>query len=303
MKDLIIIGSGPAGLSAAVYAQRAMLDQVVLEKEAFGGGQIVTTDRIDNYLGLFGTSGYDLSVRFKEHAEELGVAFEEGQVTSIEDRGDHKVLHLEDGTDREAKAVLIATGATHKKLGAAGEEELAGAGVSYCATCDGAFFRGRIVAVVGGGDVALEDALYLSNLCEKVYLIHRRDGLRGAKILQDKIRQTKNIEFLPFYEIASVEGDGMVEKIHIRQNQTGEEKDLAVSGVFIAIGMEPQAAFAKGVVQMDAAGYIKAGEDCRTSCLGIYAAGDIRTKSLRQVVTAVADGAVAVASLEEDRNR
>lgn len=302
-KDLVIIGSGPAGLSAAVYAQRAMLDQVVLEKEVFSGGQIVTTDRIDNYLGLYGENGYDLSVKFREHADALEVPFLQKEVTQIIDHKDYKEVHLEDGEVLETKAVLIATGAKHKQLDVPGEAELMGAGVSYCATCDGAFFRKKTVAVVGGGDVALEDALYLSKMCEKVYLIHRREGLRAAKILQNKIFEAENIEFLPYYEVKEICGEKKVESVKLVQNQTEEEKTLEISGIFIAIGMEPQSALVKELVDTDAAGYIQAGEDCRTSVNGIYAAGDVRTKPLRQVVTAVADGAVAITSLEQDLNQ
>lgn len=299
MKDLIIIGSGPAGLSAAVYAQRAMLDQVVIEK-GFSGGQIVTTEQVDNYLGLYGENGYDLAMRFKDHADQLGVPFLEAEVTQITDRGDHKEVHLEGGEVLTAKSVILATGANHKPLGVPGETEFSGAGVSYCATCDGAFFRNRTVAVVGGGDVALEDALYLSKLCEKVYLIHRRDELRGAKLLQQRVFDAENIEFLGSSEITQITGSGMVEQITVADKKSGTARELAVSGVFIAVGMEPQNALVQGLVALDDAGYIIAGEDCRTSVPGIYAVGDIRTKQLRQVVTAVADGAVAVSSLEQD---
>ena len=298
-KDLIIIGSGPAGLSAAVYAQRAMLDQVVIEK-GFSGGQIVTTEQVDNYLGLFGENGYDLAMRFKDHADQLGVPFLEAEVTQITDRGDHKEVHLEGGEVLTAKSVILATGANHKPLGVPGETEFSGAGVSYCATCDGAFFRNRTVAVVGGGDVALEDALYLSKLCEKVYLIHRRDELRGAKLLQQRVFDAENIEFLGSSEITQITGSGMVEQITVADRKSSTARELAVSGVFIAVGMEPQNALVQGLVALDDAGYIIAGEDCRTSVPGIYAVGDIRTKQLRQVVTAVADGAVAVSSLEQD---
>lgn len=301
-KDLVIIGSGPAGLSAAVYAQRAMLDQVVIEKEPFSGGQIITTERIDNYLGLYGMGGYELAMKFREHADALSVPFLEGEVTAINDDGEVKQITLASRETIETKAVLFATGARHKTLSVKGEKELAGAGVSYCATCDGAFFRGKTTAVVGGGDVALEDALYLSNICEKVYLIHRRDGLRGAKMLQQKIKETENIEFLPFYEVQEICGDGKVEKVILKQNQTGETRNLELSGIFIAIGMDPQNEAAQGLVNLDATGYIVAGEDCRTSLAGIYAAGDIRTKQLRQVVTAVADGATAISSIEQDSN-
>lgn len=300
MKDLVIIGSGPAGLSAAVYAQRAMLDQVVIEKEMFSGGQIVTTECIDNYLGLPGESGYDLSVKFREHADRLGVPFVEGEVSDILDREDFLEIQLDDGETIETKAIILATGARHRLLGVKGEEELAGAGVSYCATCDGAFFQKKQVAVVGGGDVALEDALYLSNLCERVYLIHRRDTLRGSKILQKKIFETKNITFLPDYEVNEICGEKKVEKIILHSNISKENRELEVSGVFIAVGMLPQSDLVQGLVERDSAGYVLAGEDCRTSHERIYAAGDVRTKGLRQVVTAVADGAIAVNSVEQD---
>ncbi len=299
MKDLIIIGSGPAGLSAAVYAQRAMLDQIVIEK-GFSGGQIVTTEQVDNYLGLFGENGYDLAMRFKNHADQLGVPFLEAEVTQIADAGDRKEVHLGSGGVLTAKAVILATGANHKPLGVPGEADLTGAGVSYCATCDGAFFRNKIVAVVGGGDVALEDALYLSKLCEKVYLIHRRDELRGAKVLQQRVFDTENIEFLGSSQITQITGTNMVEQITVEDKKSGDTRDIALSGVFIAVGMEPQNALVQGLAALDDAGYIIAGEDCRTSVPGIYAVGDIRTKQLRQVVTAVADGAVAVSSLEQD---
>ena len=299
-KDLIIVGSGPAGLSAAVYAQRAKLDQVVIEKEMFSGGQIVTTDRVDNYLGLYGESGYDLAVKFREHADKLGVTFMEDEVAKINDKGEYKEVYLISGKVIETKAIIIATGANHRKLKVKGEMELTGAGVSYCATCDGAFFKGKNVAVAGGGDVALEDALYLSNLCEKVYLIHRREELRASKEIQQKVMLKDNIEFMPFYEIKEINGENKVENILICQNQTGENVNLDVSGVFIAIGMEPQSEFLNGVVELDKAGYIKAGEDCRTSAPGIYAAGDVRTKDLRQIITAVSDGAYAISSLEKD---
>ena len=300
MKDIVIIGSGPAGLSAAVYAKRATLDEVVVEKEMISGGQIIVTDRIDNYLGDYGVSGYDLSVKFREHADKLDVPFMEGNITSIEDKGDYKQVILENGNIVNAKAVVIATGATHKKLNVSGEDSLSGAGVSYCATCDGAFFKGKTVAVVGGGDVALGDALYLSNICDKVYLIHRRDGLRGAKVLQERVFAKDNIEFMPFYEVDEICGENSVEELILHDNRTNEKSKLNVSGIFIAVGMKPQSELVKNLVKLDDAGYICAGEDCRTSVKGIYAAGDARTKSLRQIVTAVADGAVAISSVEED---
>ncbi len=298
MYDLVIVGSGPAGLSAAVYAKRAMLDVVVIEKEVFSGGQIINTEQVDNYLGLMGINGYELATKFKEHAEALGVPFRQESVTAAADKGEYKTVELKSGEVLETKAVLIATGAKHKHLGVIGEQEFTGAGVSYCASCDGAFFRGKDVAVVGGGDVALEDALYLARGCRKVYLVHRRDSFRAAKVLQEKAEQTENIEFLPFYEVAGINGEGMVSSVRLVQNKTGEEKEIEVSGIFIAIGMEPETGFIKEAVKLDSAGYVVADETGVTSTAGIFAAGDVRTKALRQVVTAVSDGANAVTSIE-----
>ena len=303
MRDLVIIGSGPAGLSAAVYAKRAKLDVVVLEKAGYSGGQIVSTEQVDNYLGLPEIDGFTLGSKFREHADMLETEFIDEEVTKIEKIADaegkkaYKVI-LDEGEAIETKTIIAATGASHRKLGAEGEKEFTGTGVSYCATCDGAFFKKKITAVVGGGDVALEDALYLSSLCEKVYLIHRRDEFRAAVNIQQKVKETSNIELLTFYEIKEIKGDKKVSSIKLVQNKTGEEKELEVSGVFVAVGMEPVTDIFKEHVELDKTGYIKAGEDCKTSTDGIFAAGDIRTKPLRQVVTAVADGATAVQSVE-----
>lgn len=299
VKDLIIVGSGPAGLSAAVYGKRATLNELVIEKDIYGGGQIAVTDRVDNYLGLYGENGYDLAMKFKDHAKALEVPFVEGEIKSIK-AGEVKEVTLANGEVYYSKAVFIATGAKHKNIGCKGEKEFTGAGVSYCATCDGAFFRKKTVAVVGGGDVALQDALYLANICEKVYLIHRRDTLRGAKVLQQRVFETENIEFLPNYEVKEITGDGQVEEILINNNKTLEDKKLEVSGIFIAVGMEPITEIVKDVVELDKSGYIVADESCRSNVKGIYAIGDVRTKQLRQLVTAVADGAVAVSSFESD---
>ena len=290
MRDLVIIGSGPAGLSAAVYAKRAKLDVVVIEKAGYSGGQIVSTEQVDNYLGLPETDGFTLGSKFREHADMLET-----------EKKAYRII-LNAGESVETKTIIAATGASHRKLGAAGEEELTGTGVSYCATCDGAFFKKKVTAVVGGGDVALEDAIYLSALCEKVYLIHRRDEFRAAVNIQQKVKETPNIEILPFYEIKEIKGDNKVSSIKLVQNKTGEEKELEVSGVFVAVGMKPVTDIFKDYVELDKTGYIKAGEDCKTSSEGIFAAGDIRTKPLRQVVTAVADGATAVQSVERYLN-
>lgn len=298
MYDLIIIGNGPAGLSAAVYGKRAMLNMLVIGRKAFAGGQIINTEQVDNYLGMFETKGYEMALAFRKHAESLGVAWQDGIVTAVADKGAYKTVILESGETIETKSVLVATGARYKQLGVVGEQELTGAGVSYCATCDGAFYRGKDVVVVGGGDVALEDALYLAKGCRKVYLVHRRDGFRAAKVLQDRVKKTENIEFLPFYEVTEIGGNGAVEVVRVKQNQTGEEKTLPVSGIFVAIGMEPETDFVKAVVETDKAGYIVADETGETATKGIFVAGDVRTKRLRQIATAVSDGANAIHSIE-----
>ena len=298
MRDLVIVGSGPAGLSAAVYAKRAMMDVVVLEKEAFSGGQIVNTEQVDNYLGLPGISGFDMGMKFREHADTFGVEFDDREVTAIEDHGDYKKVSLENGSSIETKAVLIATGAKHRKLGVPGEEEFTGAGVSYCATCDGAFFRNKEVAVVGGGNIALEDALYLSKMCSKVHLIHRRDELRAAKSLQKKLMALPNVEIIWDTVVNEIYGEDQVEALFIENKKTGAKKHLPVDGVFVAVGMKPNTNMVPDEIKKDEAGYIVADENCVTNVTGIFAAGDVRTKMLRQIITAAADGANAVESVQ-----
>ena len=225
MRDLVIIGSGPAGLSAAVYAKRAKLDVVVIEKAGYSGGQIVSTEQVDNYLGLPEIDGFTLGSKFREHADMLETEFIDEEVTKIEKIADaegkkaYKVI-LDEGEAIETKTIIAATGASHRKLGAEGEKEFTGTGVSYCATCDGAFFKKKITAVVGGGDVALEDALYLSSLCEKVYLIHRRDEFRAAVNIQQKVKETSNIELLTFYDIKEIKGDKKVSSIKLGQRKS-----------------------------------------------------------------------------------
>ena len=298
MYDLVIIGSGPAGLSAAVYAKRACLSVLVIEKEAFAGGQMVYTEEVDNYLGLNAKSGFELAESFKQHALDLDVSFAEGAVEKIVPKDGKWSLHMESGEEIETKTVLLATGATHRKLGVPGEETFAGVGVSYCATCDGAFFRGKSVAVVGGGDVALEDALYLANICEQVYLIHRRNELRGTKVLQNQVFANEKITFLGESEVTEITGDKQVSGISVHNKVTDETKELSVAGVFIAVGMEPQSDLYAPLLSLEH-GYVPAGEDCATEKDGLYVAGDVRTKRLRQIVTAVADGANAVHSIQE----
>ena len=298
MYDLIIIGSGPAGLSAAVYGKRAGLNLLVIEKSGMSGGQVLTTYEVDNYLGLPGINGFDMGMQFRAHADKLEVNFSEETVIHIEDGAEYKKV-VTDKSTYETKTVLIATGASHAKLNVPGEEELAGMGVSYCATCDGAFFRNRTVAVVGGGDVAAEDAIFLARGCKKVYLVHRRDKLRAANILQKHLQEQSNVEILWNHVVTSIEGDGQTEKMQLRSTKDDSTKEKEIDGIFIAVGIHPNSDFVEGLLEMDEKGYIQAGEDGQTSVKGIFAAGDVRTKKLRQIITAVADGANAVTSIQE----
>ena len=296
--DLIIIGSGPAGLAAAIYAQRAKLETLVIEKAMVSGGQVLTTYEVDNYPGLPGMGGFDLGMKLREHADNLGAVFAEDEVFKIEDGGDGGLKRVIcDKETYEAKALILATGAHHRKLGAPGEEEFAGAGVSYCATCDGAFFRNKETAVVGGGDVAVEDAIFLARMCKKVYVVHRRDQLRAAKSLQEKLLSMPNVEMVWNSVADEIIGEGQVKGLKITNVKTEEKRTLEVQGVFIAVGITPESQAFEGLVEMEH-GYIKAGEDCVTSAPGIFAAGDVRTKPLRQIITAAADGANAVTSVE-----
>lgn len=301
MYDVVIIGSGPAGLSAAVYARRAKLKTLVIEKAGYSGGQIVNTSDVDNYLGLQGIDGFEMAMKFRSHAEHFEAEFLDDEVLTIKDnQNDGFDILLNSENVISTRSIIIATGAGYSKLGIVGEAEYTGKGVSYCATCDGAFYREKIAAVVGGGDVALEDALYLANMASKVYLIHRRDELRGAKSLQDKVFATENIEFIPNTIVEKINGaDGIVSSITIKNIINDEVRNLEINGIFVAIGMKPESNFVKGLVDMDSSGYIVAGEDGVTSRNGIFVAGDVRTKKLRQVITAVSDGANAVASVEK----
>lgn len=296
--DLIIIGSGPAGLCAAIYGERARLSCITIEKNYMSGGQVMNTYEVDNYPGLPGINGFDMAEAFQEHAKKLGAQFVTDEVVEIkEEEGLKKVTTLKQ--TYYTKTILISTGATHRKLSVKGEEELSGMGVSYCATCDGAFFKDKTVAVVGGGDVAVEDAIFLSRNCEKVYLIHRRDQLRAARVLQETA--LKNEKIVPIWDniVTEIVGDDQVEAIKLNNVKTQEVSELKVDGVFVAVGIKPETEWLEGLLELDENGYIKAGEDCKTSLPGIFVAGDVRTKPLRQIITAAADGANAITSVQE----
>lgn len=296
--DLVIIGSGPAGLSAAVYAQRACLSTIIIEKTGMSGGQILTTTEVDNYPGLPGIGGFDLGMKMREHVDNLNGQFMTGEVVKITNFPDHKAIAMADGSTVNARTIIIATGASHRKLNIPGEETLTGAGVSYCATCDGAFFRNRTTAVIGGGDVAVEDAIFLARLCKKVYVVHRRDSFRAARVLSDRLLSLENVEVLWNCIPLEITGEGSVSGLNIQNKQTQENISLSVDGVFVAVGMEPNTDVYKGLVALDPTGYIIADETCRTNVPGIFAAGDVRTKQLRQVVSAASDGANAVYSVQ-----
>lgn len=295
--DTLILGSGPAGLTAAIYAARTGLRAATIEKNMMSGGQIVNTSQIDNYPGLRGMSGFDLGQKFREDAEASGAPFIEDNITEVSLDGPEKVLTGESGETYRTRTLIIAAGARHSELGVPGEAEFAGRGVSYCAVCDGAFFRGKTVAVIGGGDTALMDAIYLTRICAKVYVIHRRDAFRGAKVLQDTLLDAENAEVLWDTVVDRVAGDGRVDYLVIRNKKSGEVRELPACGVFIAVGIVPESEMFRGKIRMDERGFIEAGENGETSVPGVYAAGDVRTKQLRQVITAAADGANCVQSV------
>ena len=295
--QVLIIGGGPAGYTAAVYALRAGLSCAIIEKLA-PGGQMATTSNIENYPGFSAISGWELTEKMREQALALGAAELFGEVTGGDLSASPKRVTTADG-EILGDTVIIATGAKPRKLGTAREEELLGRGVSYCATCDGMFFRGKTVAVCGGGNTAFEDALYLSNLCEKVYLIHRRDAFRASAVYVKQAEKKENIEFIKDSAVSALLGEKSLSSIEVKNLKTGELTELPITGLFVAIGRDPDTAAFKGILSMDEAGYIAAGEDTKSSLPGVFAAGDVRTKPLRQVVTACADGAVAAKFAEE----
>ena len=291
MYDIIIVGAGPAGMTAAIYAQRAGKKALMIDKAGYGGN-IVTTPSIENYPGLKDISGADFAQALYDQATGFGAEYQFAEVTGITDAAGVKTVHTDAG-DFDAKAVIIATGQTFRKLGLDREDKLVGSGVSFCATCDGMFFRGRDVAVIGGGNTALEDAEYLAGVANKVYLIHRRDNFRGEQHIVERLKKLENVEFVLNSTPVRFIGDGQVEGLVVKNNETGEERELAVQGVFEAVGQIPQNANFKDIADLDEAGYIKAAEDCVTDHTGIFVAGDCRTKKIRQLDTAAADGTIA----------
>ena len=298
MIDVLIIGAGPAGLSAAIYAERAGKHAVCLEALTVGG-QIVNTPEIENYPGIKKTSGFEFSMALFEQATELGAEIIYEKAARIEEKPGSDtdkstyVVTTQSGKEFECRSVILATGAKNRHLGLAREEELIGKGISYCATCDGAFFKGKDVAVNGGGNTALEDALFLSNYCNKVYIIHRRDQFRGEPKNLEALKGKDNIEYILDSTVTELIGEDRLEKVAVKNKNTGDIKEIPVSGLFIAIGQEPDNKPFASVVELDEKGYIKANESCKTQMSGVFVAGDCRTKAVRQLTTAASDGAVA----------
>lgn len=293
--DLIILGAGPAGLSASIYAKRAMMDFLILEKW-FPGGEIANTFEVENYLGVNKLSGMELANNMVKHVEDLGIEITVDPVVSVDFTQKIKKI-ITEKTTYLTKTVLISTGASARKLNVPGENRLNGYGVTYCATCDGFLYKDKTVAVVGGGDVAVEDAIYLSRICKKVYLIHRRDKLRAVKALQDRMFKLSNVEVIWDSTVEEIKGNDFVEKISVLNKKTNEIKDIEVNGCFIAIGHTPNIDFLNNQVDLIDGSWIKTDSRLETNVLGVYAAGDIRDSYLRQIAMSVSDGALAVSSL------
>lgn len=290
--DVIIIGAGPAGMTAAVYASRANLNTLMLER-GVPGGQMSDTEAVENYPGFDSILGPDLANKMFEHSQKFGAKYAFGDVKEVKDHGDYKEVITGDKTYK-AKAVIIATGAEHRKLGVPGEEEYAGRGVSYCAVCDGAFFRDGEIAVIGGGDSAVEEGMYLTRFAKKVTIIHRRDQLRAQKILQERAFQNEKIEFIWDTVVEKINGkDGKVSSLTLKNVKTGETKEFETDGVFIYIGTDPLSEPFKSLGIVNEDGYIPTNENMETKVPGIFAAGDVREKELRQIVTATGDGSIA----------
>lgn len=291
MYDLVIIGGGPGGITAGIYAKRALLKTICFEKEVVGG-QIAVSDIIENYPGFPSLSGAELAEKFHEHAKAFDLEIQQKTVTSLKQVGKHHLVTLSDGTEIETKAVIISTGAHPRKLGCKGEDEFFGKGVSYCATCDGNFFRNQDVAVIGGGDTAVKDSIYLSRIVNKVELVHRRDELRAEKILRKRVFELENVNTNWFNELKEIKGDKMgVSSIEIENNKTKEITEIPVTGVFIFVGITPNTSTFD--VNKDKGGFIITNEKMETNVSGVFAIGDCRVTPLMQVATAVGDGAIA----------
>lgn len=288
--DVIIVGAGIAGMTAAIYARRANKSTLVLESKTYGG-QIINTFNIANWPGEPGISGVDLSQNIYKQVEDLGAEVEFSEVITVKDNGETKEIETDDGK-YVGRSLIVATGSVDREMGVPREQEMTGRGVSYCATCDGAFYKNKDVAIVGGGNTAFYDALYLADVAKKVYLVHRRDSFRADAALVEKVRAKKNVEFVLEAHPVEILGEKKVEGLAV-ENKDGEKKNLVVDGIFVAVGRVPATKIFSELVDLDEKGYVVAGEDCHTSCAGVFVAGDCRAKDVRQLVTAASDGAIA----------
>ena len=290
--DMIIVGGGPGGYTAALYAARAGLDVLVLEKLS-AGGQMALTSQIDNYPGFDeGVDGFELGEKMQAGAERFGASSESAEVFSMELEGSIKKLETDQG-DYFARTVVLSTGANPRKLGLPEEQSLIGRGVNYCAACDGMFYKNKVVAVIGGGNTAVADAMILSRIAKKVFIVHRRDKLRATKVYHEALEKAENVEFIWDSVVTGLLHNEKLEAIKVKNVKTDEESELQCDGIFVSIGRNPATELVKGILELDEAGYIIADESTRTSIPGVFAVGDVRTKALRQIVTAVADGATA----------
>jgi thioredoxin reductase (NADPH) len=298
--DMIIIGGGPAGLTAGLYAGRARFKTLLLEK-LITGGQVMTTDQIDNYPGFpEGITGYELSQRMRDQAERFGIEIRNAEVTALKPGNPHHTVVLEGAEELLGRTIIIASGAKPRRAGFPGEAAFTGRGVGYCATCDGALYRDETIAVVGGGDTALQDAVFLTRFAQKVYIIHRRDQFRGAKAYQEKVFANNKIEVIWDTVVLEIRGDKNVSGVRLKNVKTGQESDLAVTGVFVFVGIEPITSWlSPDLLALDEFGFIKTDDNMATTIPGIFAAGDVRAKLLRQISTAVGDGSLACFSAEK----
>ncbi len=301
MYDVLIVGAGTAGMTAGIYVQRAGKKALVLDEKGYGG-QIVNTATVENYPGFVNISGTEFTERIHEQAVKLGVDFKVEKVKNAKKKGEVFVVSTGD-SQYEVKSVIIATGVKNRELGIPGEEKFKGSGVSFCATCDGNFFKGRDIAIIGGGNTALEDAEVMSGIANKVYLVHRRDEFRGDKLTVKRLSVKDNVEFVLNSKPVEITGGFAVDGLKVENTEDGSQKTLKVDGIFVAVGQTPDNKAFEGLVKLDSAGYVDAGEDCVTSAEGIFVAGDCRTKKVRQLTTAASDGSVAAAGAVEYINR
>ncbi len=303
MYDILIIGAGPAGMTAAIYGQRGGKNTIVFDKLSYGG-QVINTAEVANYPGMPNMTGLDFADKTYNQMKDLGAEMSYEEISEIRDAGKPiKIVVTSSGKEYECKTIIIATGSSPRPLGVENEDRFKGAGISYCATCDGAFFRNKTVAVCGGGNTALEDAEVLSDIAEKVYLVHRRDEFRADATNVKRVKAKENVELVLDSVVTAINGERFIQGIEVENKKTSEKRELKIDGLFVAIGQMPENDIFKDIVKLNKAGYIEAGEDCLTGTDGIFAAGDCRAKKVRQITTAVSDGAIAALAAIEHINK